>query len=55
MTQHVVADVILHHGLFTTLDKSNPTASSVAVKDGKFLAATLKLWPSQVRQPKSST
>lgn len=38
MTQHVVADVILHHGLFTTLDKSNPTASAVAVKDGKFLA-----------------
>jgi len=31
-------DLILHHGLFTTLDKSNPTASAVAVKDGKFLA-----------------
>lgn len=28
MTQHVVADVLLHHGLFTTLDKSNPTASA---------------------------
>ena len=38
MTQHVVADVILHHGLFTTLDKSNPTASAVAIKDGKFIA-----------------
>ncbi len=31
-------DLILHHGLFTTLDRSNPTASAVAVKDGKFVA-----------------
>ena len=29
-------DLILHRGLFTTLDRSNPTASAVAVKDGKF-------------------
>lgn len=31
-------DLILHRGLFTTLDRSNPTASAVAVKDGKFTA-----------------
>ncbi|ASG25387.1 amidohydrolase [Nitrospirillum viridazoti] len=31
------ADLILHHGLFTTLDRANPTATAVAVKDGRFL------------------
>ena len=31
-------DLILHHGMFTTLDRANPTASAVAVRDGKFLA-----------------
>jgi predicted amidohydrolase YtcJ len=31
-------DLILHRGLFTTLDRSNPTAAAVAVKDGKFTA-----------------
>ena len=31
-------DLILHRGLFTTLDRSNPTASAVAVKNGKFTA-----------------
>ena len=30
------ADVILHRGLFTTLDRSNPTANAVAIKDGSF-------------------
>ncbi|HAO41114.1 MAG TPA: amidohydrolase, partial [Afipia sp.] len=34
----VSADLVLHHGLFTTLDRTNPTASAVAIKDGKFLA-----------------
>ena len=29
-------DLILHRGLFNTLDRSNPTASAVAVKDGRF-------------------
>jgi predicted amidohydrolase YtcJ len=33
-----VADVIFHQGLFTTLDRSNPTASAVAIKDGRFAA-----------------
>ncbi len=32
------ADLILHTGLFTTLDRGNPTASAVAIKDGTFLA-----------------
>ena len=31
-------DLILHHGLFTTLDRGNPTASAVAIKDGVFTA-----------------
>jgi hypothetical protein len=31
----VLADVILHHGKVTTLDRSNPTA--VAVRDGRFV------------------
>src|SRR6201991_3630637 len=31
-------DLILHRGLLTTLDHSNPTASAVAIKDGLFTA-----------------
>src|ERR1700685_4282625 len=31
-------DLILHRGLFTTLDRSNPTANAVAIKDGIFTA-----------------
>ncbi|WP_249122825.1 MULTISPECIES: amidohydrolase [unclassified Bradyrhizobium] len=31
-------DLILHRGLFTTLDRSNPTASAVAITDGVFTA-----------------
>src|ERR1700693_3199268 len=37
MTSHT-PDIILHSGLITTLDRSNPTASAVAIKDGKFIA-----------------
>ncbi|MCC8937527.1 amidohydrolase [Bradyrhizobium sp. Arg68] len=33
-----VPDTIFHRGLFTTLDRSNPTASAVAIKDGVFTA-----------------
>ena len=32
-----LADVILHHGKVTTLDRSNPTAAAVAIRDGRFL------------------
>jgi predicted amidohydrolase YtcJ len=35
-TQAGTPDLILHRGLFTTLDRSNPTASAVAIKDGRF-------------------
>ena len=31
-------DLILHRGLFTTLDRSNPSASAVAIRDGVFTA-----------------
>src|SRR3954454_8973413 len=31
-------DLILHHGLFATLDRSNPAATAVAIKDGLFTA-----------------
>jgi predicted amidohydrolase YtcJ len=32
------ANLILHRGQFTTLDRSNPTASAVAIEDGVFAA-----------------
>jgi predicted amidohydrolase YtcJ len=31
-------DLILHRGLFSTLDRSNPVATAVAIKDGRFVA-----------------
>ena len=31
-------DLILHHGHITTLDRANPTASAVAIRDGRFIA-----------------
>src|SRR5262245_33773327 len=31
-------DLILHSGQVTTLDRSNPMASAVAIKDGRFVA-----------------
>ncbi|MBB3193714.1 amidohydrolase [Roseateles terrae] len=33
----VYADLILHRGLFTTLNRAQPTAQAVAIKDGRFL------------------
>ena len=30
-------DLILHNGRLTTLDRSNPTATAVAIRDGKFV------------------
>ena len=36
MSSRTAPDLILHRGLFTTLDKSNPTAEAVAIKDGIF-------------------
>ncbi|SFB84230.1 hypothetical protein SAMN05428997_102306 [Bosea sp. CRIB-10] len=37
-TPAMIADLILSNGRFTTLDRGKPTASAVAIKDGKFLA-----------------
>src|SRR6202795_1198509 len=34
----VAPDLILHHGLITTLDRSNPTATALSIKNGKFVA-----------------
>ena len=31
------ADLILHNGRVTTLDRSNPAATAVAIRDGKFV------------------
>ena len=38
MATQQAPDLILHGGRFTTLDRSNPTASAVAIRDGKFAA-----------------
>src|SRR6202453_2406946 len=39
MTSHQdAADLLLLNGRYTTLDKSKPTATAVAIKDGKFIA-----------------
>ena len=37
MTDTATADLILHHGRITTLDRAQPLACAVAIKDGKFL------------------
>jgi len=34
----MTADFILRSGRFTTLDRSNPTATAVAITDGRFTA-----------------
>src|SRR5271154_2728274 len=36
--QTTTADLILRHGKFTTLARGQPTASAVAIRDGRFLA-----------------
>ncbi|WP_434093695.1 amidohydrolase, partial [Pseudomonas atacamensis] len=33
-----IPDIIFHNGEITTLDRANPVAHAVAIKDGKFLA-----------------
>jgi len=37
MAKSLVPDLILHRGVFATLDRANPTASAVAIKNGRFL------------------
>src|SRR5262249_44979887 len=36
--QSAQADIVLRNGRFTTLDRSNPEAEAVAIKDGRFVA-----------------
>ncbi len=38
MIEDAVPDLILHNGNFTTLDRSNPAASAVAIRAGRFSA-----------------
>lgn len=40
-------DLILHRGLITTLDESNPTAEAVAITGGRFthVGADMEVWP----------
>jgi len=38
MTAESSPDLILYNGRFTTLDRSNPVAAAVAIKDGRFMA-----------------
>ncbi len=45
-------DLILLNGRFTTLDKSKPTATAVAIKDGKFIAVGSD---SEIRQLKGDS
>jgi predicted amidohydrolase YtcJ len=37
MAESAVPDLILHHGVFTTLDRARPVVGAVAIKDGRFL------------------
>src|SRR5580693_2127251 len=37
-SSNTTPDLIIFNGSFTTLDRSNPTASGVAIRDGKFSA-----------------
>ena len=38
MTEATAPDLILHNGRITTLDRANPAAGAVAIKDGRFTA-----------------
>lgn len=38
MQETATPDLILHNGRFMTLDRSNPLADAVAIKDGRFVA-----------------
>src|SRR5215813_11949999 len=37
-SSNTTPELILHRGLFTTLDRANPTATAVAITEGKFSA-----------------
>ena len=42
-------DLILHNGLVTTLDRSNPSATAVAIRDGTFLRAGTEVAQARLR------
>jgi predicted amidohydrolase YtcJ len=46
-------DLILHHGLFTTLARSQPTATAVAIRDGRFVAVGTDKEVMALRGPKT--
>jgi hypothetical protein len=56
MTQPSTPDLILFNGRFTTLDRSKPTATAVAVSQGASApsAATAKSCPWPARRPNAS-
>ncbi|WP_148059033.1 hypothetical protein, partial [Pseudomonas chlororaphis] len=35
---NAIADLILHNGCLHTIDRARPTATAVAIKDGRFVA-----------------
>src|SRR5712664_1181913 len=47
------ADLILHHGLFTTLAPAHPTATAVAIRDGRFLTVGTDKEVMALRGPKT--
>jgi predicted amidohydrolase YtcJ len=47
------ADLILHRGLFTTLARALPTATAVAIRDGRFLAVGADKEVMALRGPKT--
>src|ERR1700745_502046 len=49
------AELILHHGLFTTLNRAQPTANAVAIRDGRFLAVGADKEVMSLAGPKTKT
>src|SRR5260370_41141077 len=47
------ADLILHRGLFTTLAPAHPTATAVAIRDGRFLTVGTDKEVMALRGPKT--
>jgi predicted amidohydrolase YtcJ len=54
-SQQDAPDLILFNGLFTTLDKSKPTATAVAIRDGKFIAVGSDSEVSQLKSDSTRT
>jgi predicted amidohydrolase YtcJ len=48
-----IADLILHRGLFTTFARAQPTATAVAIRDGRFLAVGVDKEVMALRGPKT--